>query len=127
MWAPIGLNPSGEWFISASSISLADKSRSAVEATLVAFVSPDFGDLGGQSTDMSGDVQARFMSSAWVEVRDSTSNFELVGETPSQAGGGAWDTGGTQPPSTTGLLLPGATAASSSEAPPVIDPNKLWD
>ncbi len=126
-WAPIGLNPSGEWFISVSSSSLADKSRSAVEATLVAFVSPDFGDLGGQSMEMSGDVQARFMSSEWVAIRDATSSVNIDADLPGDTGGGSWGGAGTQPPTTSGPMPSGDSSAGSTGAPPVINPKSAWD
>ena len=88
--APMGLNPAGEWFISAAVADLADQSKSTVEATLVAFVNAGMGELGERSQEMSGDAQARFLGQSWVEIRSSASSAEPT-EPPKPTCGGDGD------------------------------------
>lgn len=112
-WAPMGLNPAGEWYISAAIGDLAEQERSAIEGTLVAFVNPGMGELGERSLELSSDVQSRLQSQAWVEVREAASrgvakpDVTPQEEWPGSSTGGAWDapaatgTTSTPPPSPT--------------------------
>ncbi|CAB4935623.1 unannotated protein [freshwater metagenome] len=123
--APMGLNPAGEWFISAAVADLADQSKSTVEAMLVAFVNAGMGELGELSQEMSGDVHARFLAQTWVEIRSTASSASGgKGTTPEPPI--VWDDWHTTPP------VPDVppTSPVGPTTPPVtpggIDPDDFW-
>ena len=123
--APMGLNPAGEWFISAAVADLADQSKSTVEAMLVAFVNAGMGELGELSQEMSGDVHARFLAQTWVEIRSTASSASGgKGTTPEPPI--VWDDWHTTPP------VPDVppTSPVGPTTPPVtpggIDPDDIW-
>ena len=126
--APMGLNPAGEWFISAAVADLADQSKSTVEATLVAFVNAGMGELGELSQEMSGDVHARFLAQTWVEIRSTASSASDVVITPPVTPPGWEDV--PLPPFGT-AVPPTATVAPTMPTPPVtptdIDPDEIWN
>jgi hypothetical protein len=126
--APMGLNPAGEWFISATVADLADPNKSTVEAMLVAFVNAGLGELGDLSQEMSGDVQARFLAQAWTEVRSTASSAKDVARTPAEPPPG-W---GDSPPATPATAVPPLPLdAPATATPPVtpggFDPDSLWN
>lgn len=146
-WAPTGLNPAGEWFISAAIGDLADQQKSQVEGTLIAFVNPGMTDLGERSMEMSGDVQARFLSQDWVEIRDAAqrvaqakpSRDRSKGETEPAGTGGIWSdpepwgTPSTSPPAAPpSEPTPKPQGGGAPPAPPPVPPStggsgSAWD
>lgn len=86
-WAPMALNPAGEWFICASIGNLADQSRAEVDAILVAFVNPGMGDLSARSLELSSEIQEQFQPQSWLEIREGASRQSATGSATSSAGG----------------------------------------
>ena len=84
-WAPIDLNPAGEWFVSAAIGDLADPSKAEINGTLVAFVNPGMGDLGERSREMSSDIQSAFQPQTWSEIRDAASRAGAKGSSRQSA------------------------------------------
>jgi len=126
--APMGLNPAGEWFISAAVADLADQSKSTVEATLVAFVNAGMGELGELSQEMSGDVHARFLAQTWVKIRSTASSAsDGKGTTPEPPI--VWDDWNKTPP--VPAVPPTSPVAPTTPSPPAtpggIDPDDVWN
>ncbi len=123
--APMGLNPGGEWFISAAVADLGDQSKSSVEATLVAFVNAGMGELGELSREMSGDVQARFLGQSWVEIRSTASEVKVTPPGPPADWGDVPSTPTVPGGSSTTTAAP--TTSTPPVTPGVMDPNSVWD
>ena len=129
-WAPIDLNPAGEWFISAPQESLMNESATVVSGSLVAFVNPGMGDLGERSLEMSSEIHGQFSSQTWQEIRQATlttpkrskagkikgsapSGTAAASESPQTTSGDMWDS----TPSPTAPAAPTTSAAPAGSAP----------
>jgi hypothetical protein len=129
-WAPIDLNPAGEWFISVPVDSLVDESKTAVAGTLVAFVNPGMGDLGERSMEMTTEIQSQFQSQVWDEIRSASRGQAAKSrrtkpkpDKPGKPNGGSWGTPPLPPPEGDVWGPPSPSAPTGgSTAPPMPPP-----